>query len=49
MEAAETLVSNGFASLEGIVAVVDIEDIAELPGFDRERAEKVIAAAKAAL
>ena len=49
LEAAETLVRNGFASLEGIVAVVDIEDIANLPGFDHARAEQVVAAAKAAL
>ena len=49
LEAAETLVRNGFASLEGIVAVVDIEDIASLPGFDHARAEQVVAAAKAAL
>lgn len=50
MEAAEVLVKNGFASLEGISApVVDIEDIAKLPGFDNARAVAVIEAAKAAL
>jgi len=50
LEAAEVLVSNGYVSLEGIAApVVEVEDIAGLPGFDTERAETVIAAAKAAL
>ncbi|MBR0459191.1 MAG: transcription termination/antitermination protein NusA [Victivallales bacterium] len=44
-EAAEVLVRNGFASVEGI-AEVDVEDIAKLPGFDHERAVAVIAAAK---
>lgn len=50
MEAAEILVRNGFASLEGISApVVEVDDIAKLPGFDHDRAVSVIEAAKAAL
>ena len=48
-EAAEILVKNGFSSLEGIAAVEDEKDIADLEGFDAARANAVIAAAKAAL
>ena len=48
-EAAEILVKNGFSSLEGIAAVEDEKDIADLDGFDDARANAVIAAAKAAL
>ena len=49
-EEAETLVSNGFVSLEGIVAAEDyIDAMATLPGFDKERAQQVIEAAKLAL
>ncbi len=48
-EAAEILVKNGFSSLEGIAAVEDEKDIADLEGFDTARAHAVIAAAKAAL
>ncbi|MBR4219563.1 MAG: transcription termination factor NusA [Victivallales bacterium] len=48
-EAAEILVKNGFSSLEGIAAVEDVKDIADLEGFDTARANTVIAAAKAAL
>ena len=47
---AETLVSNGFVSLEDIVAAEDyIDAMATLPGFDLARAKKVIEAAKSAL
>ncbi|MBR4673096.1 MAG: transcription termination factor NusA [Victivallales bacterium] len=48
-EAAEVLVKNGFSSLEGIAAVEDEKDIADLEGFDNARAIAVIEAAKAAL
>ncbi len=48
-EAAEVLVKNGFSSLEGIAAVEDEKDIADLKGFDNARAIAVIEAAKAAL
>ena len=49
-EDAETLVNNGFVSLEDIVAAEDyIDAMATLPGFDLERANEVVRAAKAAL
>lgn len=47
-EAATVLVSNGFASLEGIVAG-DEADIAQLPGLDTARAAEIMKAAQGAL
>ncbi|MBO4513225.1 MAG: transcription termination factor NusA [Victivallales bacterium] len=47
---AETLVSNGFVSLEDIVAAEEyIDAMATLPGFDLQRAKEIIAAAKDAM
>lgn len=48
-EAAEVLVRNGFASLEGIAEPGAQDVIAKLPGFNAERAASVIEAAKSAL
>lgn len=49
-EAAEILVKNGFASLEGIAAAeVEVDDIANLEGLDHDRAAEIIKAAKAAI
>ena len=47
---AETLVNNGFVSLEDIVAAEEyIDAMATLPGFDLQRAKEIIAAAKEAM
>lgn len=49
-EEAETLVKNGFVNVEGILAAEEyIDDIANLPGFNQERAIAVIEAARVAL
>ncbi len=48
LEAAEILVNNGFASLDGIIAA-EVEDIAELEGIGNEKAKEIVAAAAASL
>jgi N utilization substance protein A len=48
LEAAELLVNNGFASIDGILAA-EVDDIAALEGIGRERAKEIIEAAAASL
>ncbi len=48
LEAAEILVNNGFASLDGILAA-EVEDIAALEGIGQEKAEEIVATATALL